>query len=147
MKPIVCHVIQISHKFILKGPINNSSAFVGLMGISISGISNYMPEILCAVITYICRRHLRTWLLINFQLPVASFTKEVNSRLAKCPLVFNGHLANHRLTSSVKETTVWASERFPIRCFVQHSPGSRATAATHNKTSTTSLQTGLGAFY
>ena len=26
------------------------------------------------------------------------FTKEVNSRLAKCPLVFNDHLANHGLT-------------------------------------------------
>ena len=33
------------------------------------------------------------------------FTKEVNSRLAKCPLVFNGHLANRRLTSLVKEAT------------------------------------------
>ena len=31
--------------------------------------------------------------------PVASFTKEVNSRLCKRPLVFNGRLANRRLTS------------------------------------------------
>ena len=30
--------------------------------------------------------------------PVASFTKEVNSRLAKRPLVFNGRLANRGLT-------------------------------------------------
>ena len=37
--------------------------------------------------------------------PVASFTKEVNRRLAKRPLVFNGRLANRRLTSLVKEAT------------------------------------------
>ena len=37
--------------------------------------------------------------------PVASFTKEVNSRLAKRPLVFNGRLANRGLTSLVKEAT------------------------------------------
>ena len=37
-----------------------------------------------------------------FETPVASFTKEVNLRLAKCPLETNGRLANHRLTSLVK---------------------------------------------
>ena len=37
--------------------------------------------------------------------PVASFTKVVNPRLAKCPLVFNGRLANRGLTSLVKEAT------------------------------------------
>ena len=37
--------------------------------------------------------------------PAASFTKEVNSRLAKRPFVVNGHLANRRLTSFVKEAT------------------------------------------
>ena len=37
--------------------------------------------------------------------PVASFTKEVSSRLAKRPLVCNGRLANHGLTSLVKEAT------------------------------------------
>ena len=36
---------------------------------------------------------------------VASSTKEVNPRLAKCPLVFNGRLANRGLTSLVKEAT------------------------------------------
>ena len=36
---------------------------------------------------------------------MASFTKEVNPRLAKRPLVFNGRLANHGLTSLVKEAT------------------------------------------
>ena len=35
--------------------------------------------------------------------PVASFTKEVNPRLAKCPLVFNGRLVNCGLTSLVKK--------------------------------------------
>ena len=37
--------------------------------------------------------------------PVASFTKEVNLRLAKCRLVFNGCLVNRGLTSLVKEAT------------------------------------------
>ena len=37
--------------------------------------------------------------------PVASFTNEVNPRLAKRPLVFNGRVANRRLTSLVKEAT------------------------------------------
>ena len=36
---------------------------------------------------------------------VASFTKEVNPRLAKRPLKINGRLANHELTSLVKEAT------------------------------------------
>ena len=34
---------------------------------------------------------------------MASFTKEVNPRLAKRPLVFNGRLANRGLTSLIKE--------------------------------------------
>ena len=42
----------------------------------------------------------------NTQGAVASFTKEVNLRLAKHPLVFNGRLANRGLTSLVKEATV-----------------------------------------
>ena len=37
--------------------------------------------------------------------PAASFTKEVNRRLAKYPLIFNGHLANRWLTFFVKEAT------------------------------------------
>ena len=37
---------------------------------------------------------------------VASFTKEVNPRLAKGPLVFNGRLTNRWLTSLDKEATV-----------------------------------------
>ena len=37
---------------------------------------------------------------------MASFTKKVNRRLAKRPLVFNGRLANRGLTSLVKEATV-----------------------------------------
>ena len=38
-------------------------------------------------------------------IPVASFTTEVNSRLAKRPLDSNGRLANRWLTSLVKEAT------------------------------------------
>ena len=37
--------------------------------------------------------------------PIAYFTKAVNPRLAKRPLVFNGHLANRGLTSLVNEAT------------------------------------------
>ena len=39
------------------------------------------------------------------QMPVASFTKEVNPQLAKRLLVFNGRLAIRGLTSLVKEAT------------------------------------------
>ena len=41
----------------------------------------------------------------NILAPVASFTTELNSRLAKRPLVFNGRLADCGLTSLVKEAT------------------------------------------
>ena len=37
--------------------------------------------------------------------PVASFTKDVNPRLANGPLESNGPLANRGLTSLVKEAT------------------------------------------
>ena len=43
------------------------------------------------------------WLLKRTS--VCSFTKEVNLWLAKCPLVFNGRLANCWLISLVKEAT------------------------------------------
>ena len=36
---------------------------------------------------------------------VAFFTKEVNPRLAKRPLVFNGRLVNRGLTFLIKEAT------------------------------------------
>ena len=42
---------------------------------------------------------------VNSLRPVASFTKEVNWRLPKRPLVSNGRLANRQLTSLVKEAT------------------------------------------
>ena len=41
----------------------------------------------------------------QIQIPVASFTKEVNPRLAKRPLKTNGRLANLGLTTLVKEAT------------------------------------------
>ena len=37
---------------------------------------------------------------------VVSFTKEINSKLDKGPLVFKGRLANRSLTSLVKEAIV-----------------------------------------
>ena len=45
------------------------------------------------------------------QTPVASFTKEVNPWLAKRPLKTNGRLANHGLTSLVKEATVHSRKK------------------------------------
>ena len=45
------------------------------------------------------------WTFITPFSLLASFAEEVNSRLAKCPLVFNGRLANCGLTSLVKEAT------------------------------------------
>ena len=42
------------------------------------------------------------------QLTVASFTKEVNPRLAKRPLETNGHLVNRGITSLVKEANEYA---------------------------------------
>ena len=49
---------------------------------------------------------------------VAYFTKEVNPRLAKRPLVFNGRLANRGLTSLVKEATVCTSHG--VDCLRSH---------------------------
>ena len=42
---------------------------------------------------------------VVFLSPVAFFAKEVNHRLAKRPLVFNGRLAKRGLTSLVKDAT------------------------------------------
>ena len=44
--------------------------------------------------------------LVVLDTQVASFTEEVNPRLAKRPLVFNGRLANRWLTFLVKEAKV-----------------------------------------
>ena len=40
---------------------------------------------------------------MKFLMPVSSFIKEVNPRLDKSPLVFNGRLANRWLTPLVKK--------------------------------------------
>ena len=47
------------------------------------------------------------WLLTSSRpkAPVASLTKEVDPRLAKRPLIFNGRLANRGFTSLVNEAT------------------------------------------
>ena len=56
----------------------------------------YLEQRLSALLNYI---------FILDLTPVVSFTKEVNPRLAKRPLVFNGRLANCGLASLVKEAT------------------------------------------
>ena len=55
----------------------------------------------------------------EFETPVVSFTKEVNPRLAKRPLIFNGRLDNRGLTSLVKEATgmLMQSRGFPSHMF------------------------------
>ena len=45
------------------------------------------------------------YLVFLSQIPVASFTKEVNLRLAKRPVKTNGCLANLKITPLVKEAT------------------------------------------
>ena len=55
--------------------------------------------------THICLSKLTSIGSENGFWPVASFTNKVNPRLAKRPLVFNGRVANRRLTSLVKEAT------------------------------------------
>ena len=54
---------------------------------------------------HICLVYIEQYGSCLLKIPVASFTKEVNQRLAKRPLINNGRLANHRLTSLVKEST------------------------------------------
>ena len=61
--------------------------------------NNIFPQV------YQLHKHWTLWI------PLAS-TKEVNPRLAKHPLVFNGRLANCGLTSLVKEAT--DCYRFPM---------------------------------
>ena len=50
-------------------------------------------------------------------MPVASFTKEVNWRLAKRPLVFNGRLANPELSCLVKEASGVGVTKAPFIIF------------------------------
>ena len=45
------------------------------------------------------------WDTLTGELSVASFTKEVNPQLAKCPLKTNGHLVNRGQTSLVNKAT------------------------------------------
>ena len=51
-------------------------------------------------------------MLVKGPLTVASFTKEVNRRLAKRPLKTKGRLPNRRLTSLVKEADASESTIF-----------------------------------
>ena len=52
-----------------------------------------------------CHASVVWWAATGNKTPVAFFTKDVNWRLAKRRLVFNGRLANRQLTSLVKEAT------------------------------------------
>ena len=52
--------------------------------------------------------------------PVASFTKEINPRLAKRPLKTNGLLANCRLTSLVKEATGGVHQCLRVKIHQEH---------------------------
>ena len=52
-------------------------------------------------------------MILLILLSVASFTKEVNPRLAKRPLKINGCQANLKLTSFVKQAT-GNNQHFPI---------------------------------
>ena len=54
---------------------------------------------------HICLVYIEQYGSCLLKIPVASFTKEVNQRLAKRPLKINGRLANRRLASLVKEAT------------------------------------------
>ena len=45
------------------------------------------------------------WPTVHSLIPVASFTSEINPRLAKRPLKTSGRLANRELTFLVKEAT------------------------------------------
>ena len=55
--------------------------------------------------TTVCYMKPWMWLVHIAQSTVASFTKELNLRLAQCPLKTNGRLAIRGLTTLVKEAT------------------------------------------
>ena len=61
---------------------------------------------------------------------MASFTKEVNLRLAKGPLVFNGRLANRRLTNLVKEAT-GVNELSNLEIYITNLNGIKTPACCH----------------
>ena len=66
------------------------------------------PEVTIMTTSNATRWRLRNYLrdlYVSVLSSVASFTKKVNQGLAKRPLQTNGRLANHRLTSLVKEAT------------------------------------------
>ena len=81
-------------------------------------VSGTMPGIQTSSVTWptchqtACLTLLHPQLQTSNKPPAASFTKEINSRLAKRPLVFNGRLANRGLISLVKEATDFS---FPKR--------------------------------
>ena len=66
-------------------------------------ISEYL-ELKLQQMLRICSGY-KSMITVVYPIGVASFTKGVNWRLAKCPLKTNRRLANHQLTYLVKEAT------------------------------------------
>ena len=64
-----------------------------------------IPTFLFLVETFLSDSYFLVFLNVFKLIPVSSFTKGGNPRLAKGPLVLNGCLANRGLTSLVKEAT------------------------------------------
>ena len=68
--------------------------------------STHIPTFPFLVETFVSGSYILLFLNVFKLIPVASFTKWDNPRLAKRPLVFNGCLANRGLTSIVKRLQV-----------------------------------------
>ena len=88
-----CISIQIMMRLIPKGPIDSKWVWVQVMAWCLFSANPLLKPIVTQFTDLI------------YVSPVASSTKEVNPLLAKPPLKTNGHLANRRLTSLVKEAT------------------------------------------
>ena len=77
-----------------------------MLGLKLNYVSKRGPLASVAMMSIMSVREVFAVFFANaFQLIVASFTKEVNPRLAKRPLKSNGPLANRGLTSLVIEAT------------------------------------------
>ena len=105
--------ISITQAFVGYYRLMNNRLIMLNHNVALALIKSY-PESSCNFEVRRIRRELVSSLILHkchsaptliIKQPVASFTKEVNSRLAKRPLVFNGRLANLELTSLVKEAT------------------------------------------
>ena len=110
--------IKISLKFVPKSPINNIPALVQIMAWRRLGDKPLSEPMLVRLPTHICVTRPQ-WVKLpqpivdavaspcsdSDETIVGSFTKKINPRLVKCPLIFNGRIANLEVTSFVKEAT------------------------------------------